>query len=101
MSAILEGLFTLSMVNAAIVFTLVNSLLFKKFREFIGAGSDLLNKLVNCDYCLGFWVALLLVFLTYGLKIGLLDFIFNTLLVAWMSGFQCAILCLIFQKTGK
>ncbi len=63
-----------------------------------------LGDLLSCDYCFGHWVAFALV-AVYQPKLFAswwpLDYFLSALVVAWFSGIQWALRCLLMEKTGK
>ena len=94
----------LSMVCACISYTITESYLFKSFRDHAKVDSVWYGKLVSCAYCLGHWIALVLVSICrvnvfeYSWIIGVPLTIF---LIAWLSGFQCVIFCILVEKADK
>ena len=94
----------LSVVTASVSFTLAASKLFLPFREWLERRSAWLGHLFACGYCLGHWVAFALVavfqhrlFETW----WLLAYFLTALVIAWLSAFQWALMCLLMEKAGK
>lgn len=104
MPALMERLVWLSMANAAIAFTVTETKLFHRFREWRKGKNSFLGELVSCGYCFGHWSAFLLVAI-YQLRLferwWPLDYFLTALVMAWLSGFQWALLCWVMQKGGK
>ncbi|RPI19304.1 MAG: DUF1360 domain-containing protein [Ignavibacteriae bacterium] len=94
----------ISFVNAAISFTIAESQLFKTLREWFISKNTFIGSLLNCGYCLGFWVAFALTAI-YRLKLfefwWLLDYFLTALVIAWFSAFQWIIMCWLMAKAGK
>jgi hypothetical protein len=94
----------LSVVTAAISFTIAETRLFRPFRNWVKMKSNLLGELICCGYCLGFWISLGLVAI-YQPRLfqswWLLDYFLTSLAIAWMAAFQWGLMCWLFRKTGK
>jgi hypothetical protein len=92
----------LSLVSASVSFTVSETYVFKWLRD---ATWGPLNKLLSCGYCLGFWVALALMFIyeprIVDCEIDWVDFCATWLAMAWLSGAQWIVMCLLFTKAGK
>ena len=62
------------------------------------------GELLSCGYCLSHWVAAALV-LAYQPRLFWfwwpVDYLFTTLVVAWLSAFHWGALCLLMEKAGK
>ncbi len=94
----------LATVTACISFTICEMQLFAGFRKWIGDRSEMLGKLASCAYCMGHWIAFLLVAiyrprLFYGW--WPLDFFFTALVIAWLSALQWIIMCWLMDRAGK
>ena len=94
----------LSIVCAAISFTVTETKIFKPLREWLKKKSTFFGDLLSCGYCFGHWVAFALV-AVYQPKLfqswWLLDYFLTALVIAWFSAFQWAIMCWLMEKTGK
>lgn len=94
----------LSFVTAAISFTVTETKIFKPLREWIKKKSTFLGDLLSCGYCLGHWVAFVLVAI-YRPKLfeswWLLDYFLTALVIAWFSGCQWVLMCWLMVKAGK
>jgi hypothetical protein len=94
----------LSVVTAAISFTITETKLFLSFRNWIKSKNRFLGNLFSCGYCLGFWISFGLTAI-YRPRLfeawWLLDYFCTALVIAWFSAFQWGILCWLFSKTGK
>ncbi len=100
----METVLYLSLVTASISFTVSETRLMKPLREWIRRKREWAGELFFCGYCLGYWIAFLLVavfqprlFHTY----LLLDYFLTALVIAWLSGFQWALMCLLMDWAGK
>ncbi len=104
MPTLMERLLWLSMANAAMAFTVTETKLFHRFREWIEGKNSFLGELVSCGYCFGHWSAFLLVAI-YQPRLferwWPLDYFLTALVIAWLSGFQWALLCWVMRKGGK
>jgi hypothetical protein len=98
------AMFCLSMVTASVSFTVTEMKLCKPMREWAVKVSPFLGELLSCGYCLGHWVALILVAL-YQPRVlqswWVLDFFVTVLIVAWMAGLQWIVMCMLFARAGK
>jgi hypothetical protein len=95
----------LSFVTACISFTITETKLFEAFRNLLNEKNNFLSKLFNCGYCLGHWVAFVLVAI-YRPKLvssffSPMDCFFTALVIAWLSGFQWIFLCYLMRITEK
>lgn len=92
------------MVTASISFTISESWLFKGVREYIKSKNEILGHLFSCGYCLGHWVAFVLVAI-YQYKIlngfFIVDYFLTALIISWLSAFQWALLCLLMIYSNK
>lgn len=104
MPASLEQLIWLSIANASLAFTVTETKLFHRFREWVKEKSRFFGELCSCGYCLGHWSAFLLVVI-YQPRLferwWPLDYFLTALVMAWLSGFQWIVLCALMQKAGK
>ncbi|MCP5052739.1 MAG: DUF1360 domain-containing protein [bacterium] len=101
----------LSIVCASISFTVTETQLFEPLRNRLKKKNRFLGRLVSCGYCLGHWVAFVLValagafpgksFLFHAGGWQLLDYFFAPFAVAWLSGFQWVLMCLMMDRTEK
>ncbi len=94
----------LSLVTAAVAFTLCETRLFAGLRAWVKGRSVWLGKLACCGYCLGHWVAFGLVAI-YRPRLfeawWLLDYFLTALAIAWLAAFQWATLCWLMAKAEK
>jgi len=94
----------LSVVTAAVSFTVTETKLFKGFREWLKRKSSFLGDLISCGYCFGHWVAFALV-AVYKPKLfeswRLLDYFLTAIVIAWLAGIQWAAMCWLMDKAGK
>ncbi len=99
----METVIYLSFVTASISFTVTETKLFKPLREWMKKKNVFFGDLLSCGYCLGHWVAFALV-AVYKPKLfecwWLLDYFLTAIVIAWLSGIQCALMCLLMEKTG-
>ena len=94
----------LSVATACLAFTVSETALFAPLREAVKARSVWLGKLLSCGYCLGWWVALILVAIYQPRLLQrwwLLDYFLTAAVVAWLSAFQWAALCWLMERVGK
>lgn len=89
----------LSMVVASISFFLSHTQLLEKQRKWLWDHIEFFAKLLECCYCLGHWIALILLILFpvrlfdyvpifYGHGKPVIDFILTWLVISWMAGLQ-------------
>lgn len=94
----------LSMVAACISFTVTETKLFAPFREWMKNKSSLAGGLFSCGYCLGQWVAIILVAI-YKPKLfeswWLLDYLLTAFVIAWIASIQWIFMCWLFNIAGK
>jgi len=94
----------LSLANASLAFTLSETKVFAPLRAWLKVRAPFLGELVSCGYCLGHWIALVLVIL-YRPRLfhfwAPLDYLLTTLVIAWLSAFQWATLSWLVTKAGK
>jgi hypothetical protein len=95
--------FLLSLVTASISFTVTETKLFEPLRRCMPKES-FWAELLSCSYCLGHWVAFVLVSI-YRPRLfefwWLLDYFLTALVIAWLSAFQSVFLCWLMEKAGK
>jgi hypothetical protein len=100
----LEKVIYLSLVTASISFTVTETKLFSPLREWVHGRSKFFGELVSCGYCLGHWVAFALVVI-YRPKLfdswWLPDYFLMALIIAWLGGFQWALMCWVMERAGK
>lgn len=100
----MEQVLILSLVTASISFTVSESKLFEAMRWKVKARSHFLGELVSCGYCIGHWIAFVLVAI-YRPKLldswWILDYFLTILVIAWLSGIQWAAMCVLLDKAGK
>jgi hypothetical protein len=94
----------LSVVTAAISFTITETKLFLPFRNWIKSKKRFLGDLFSCGYCLGFWISFVLTAI-YRPRLfeawWLLDYFCTAMVIAWIAAFQWGLMCWLFRKTGK
>ena len=94
----------LSLVTASAAFTLCETTVFAGLRDRVKSRSVWLGKLACCGYCLGHWVAFVLVAI-YRPRLfqawWFLDYFFTALIISWLAAFQWAALCWLTAKAGK
>jgi hypothetical protein len=94
----------LSLVTASVAFTLCETTLFAKLREWVKTRSAWVGKLACCGYCLGHWVAFGLVAIyrpRLFQALWPLDYFLTALVIAWLAAFQWAAVCWLMEKAGK
>ncbi|MEW6417508.1 MAG: DUF1360 domain-containing protein [Nitrospirota bacterium] len=100
----MEKVIYLSFVTASISFTVTETKLLKPLRQWVKEKSSFLGELISCGYCFSYWVALGLVVI-YRPKIfevwWLLDYFLTALVIAWLSGLQWSVMCVLMNKAGK
>ena len=82
----------LSMVVASISFFISHCQLLEKFREWLGNLTEtFLWQLITCSYCLGHWIAAI-VLIIFPMKLlgiwGPADYVLTWLVVSWLAGLQ-------------
>ena len=100
----MEEVFWLSLVAASLAFTLSETQLFLPFREWLTGQSKFLGKLINCGYCTGHWIALVLVAIYKPIifdSYKVLGFLLSVLVIAWLAGIQWVIMCWLMKVAGK
>lgn len=94
----------LSLAVASISFTISETRLFAPLRTWIMDRNAFVGEIVSCGYCLGHWVAFALVFV-YRPRLfqswWMLDYVLTGLVIAWLSGFQWALMSWFMDKAGK
>jgi hypothetical protein len=93
----------LSLVTASISFTVTETKLFKAPREWVQKKWRW-GEVFSCGYCFGHWVAFALVAIYRPRLFDVwwpLDYLLTALVIAWLSGIQWALMCLLMQKTGE
>jgi len=110
----IKTVITLSLMCASISFTVTETKVFEPLREWLKKKSKFLGELISCGYCFGHWTAFaltavlatveknpggLLGFPPGGWQIA--DYFLTALVIAWFSGFQWAVMCILVDKTGK
>jgi hypothetical protein len=100
----MEKILWLSVATASISFTLSETQLFLPFREWLFRQSKFLGKLINCGYCTGHWIALVVAAI-YKPSIfdsfWMLDFLLCVVIIAWLAGIQWAFMCWLMKVSGK
>jgi hypothetical protein len=100
----MEVILLLSAVTAIISFDISESAVFAPVRNWLQFHVPFLGKLASCGFCTGHWVALALT-LVYQPRLLLLweplDLVITSLVIAWLSAFQWAALCLLTSRAGR
>ena len=81
----------LSMVVASISFFITHTQLLEKQRKFLWQKSDFVAGLLDCCYCLGHWVAIVVLVIFPVRLFGIVwpaDYILTWLVISWMAGLQ-------------
>ena len=110
----LKTVIYLSLACASVSFTVTETKVFEPLREWVKRKNTFLGELISCGYCFGYWTAfgltaVLAVALRnpgglLGFPSGLwqvIDYFLTALIIAWISGIQWAVMCVIMDKTGK
>lgn len=96
--------FYLSLATASIAFVVTETKLFRPLREWATGKWSFLGALLSCGYCFGYWVAFSLVAI-YRPKLfeswWLLDYVLTAVVIAWLSGLQWVLMCLLMEKAKK
>ena len=99
----MKDIIYLSIVTATISFTITEMKLFASLREWIKKRSGFFGDLFSCGYCLGHWIAFILVAI-YRPRLfetwWLLDYFLTALVIVWIAAFQWIIMCWLMKKTG-
>ena len=94
----------LSAVTASLSYTITETKIFEPFRNWLKGKNEFMGKLFSCGYCMGHWIALALV-AWFQIRIfstwWLLDYVLTISVIAWLSGFQWILMCLLMEKAGK
>jgi|UniRef100_UPI0040573A56 hypothetical protein len=94
----------LSFITASISFTVTETKLFKRLREWVKERNAFFGELLHCGYCFGHWVAFALVAIYQPKVVAAwppLDYFLTALLIAWFSGIQWVLMCWVMAKAGK
>ncbi len=95
----------LSFANASVAFTITETKLFRRCREWVKERSRWAGELVSCGYCLGHWsgFALTLIYRPQVFRHSWspLSLALTAIAIAWLSAFQWIVLCWLMQKVGK
>jgi len=81
----------LSMVVASISFFITHSQLLIKQRKWLWDKSDFLAGLLDCSYCLGHWVAAVVLLIFPVRLFGIfwpVDYFLTWLVISWIAGVQ-------------
>ena len=93
----------LSLVTASISFTIAETKLFKPLRDWVHRKIPW-GEVLSCGYCLGHWVAFILVAIYRPRLFEMwwpLDYLLTALAIAWLGGIQWGLMCLILEKAKK
>jgi hypothetical protein len=94
----------LSFVTGSISFTVAEAKIFRPFREWLLSKNQFLGSLFSCGYCLGHWVAFILVTIYQPRMFQawwLLDYFLTGLTIAWLGALQWVVMCLLVARAGK
>lgn len=97
----MKTLILLSFANACISYTISQTLIFKPFRYILSCWNDWIGELVSCGYCLGHWVAFILVAIYHPYVVHsywLIDWFITSLILAWLSGIQWGLFTILLTK---
>lgn len=99
----MTGTIWLSVASAAISYTVADALIFKPVREWISKKSNFFGHLVCCGYCTGFWVSFILeiIFRPNLFGIPVIGHVLTSFVIAWLSGLQWIIMCILVMKADK
>lgn len=99
----IAGVIWLSLASAAISYTVADALIFKPLRELVASKSTFFGHLLCCGYCTGYWVSLALeiIFLPNLFNAPFIGHILTWFIMAWLSGFQWVLMCILADKAGK
>ena len=89
-----------SLVVASISFTVSEASIFKRLRDKIKFRSRFLGKLICCGYCLGHYISALMVII-FKINLEPLGYFLTIFALAWIAGFQWALMCLLWKIAGK
>lgn len=81
----------LSMVVASISFFISHSQLLEKLRKWAWRKSNFFSDLIDCCYCLGHWVAVVVLVIFPVRLFGIAwpaDYILTWLVISWLAGLQ-------------
>lgn len=84
----------LSMIVASISFFISHTQLLKKLRKWLWDHAMFFGMLMDCSYCVGHWVAVI-VLIIFPVKLCVLfgmdspaDYFFTWLVISWLAGLQ-------------
>ncbi|MCP5107593.1 MAG: DUF1360 domain-containing protein [bacterium] len=100
----MKNIIYLSFVTAAVSFTVTETKLFLPLREWLKKKNNFLGNLFACGYCFGHWVAFALTAIYQPRLFNAwwpLDYFLTALVIAWFSGIQWSLMCLLMDKAGK
>ena len=95
-----EEVLLLCLVTASISYTVTETKLFEASRERIQK-KFLVGEVLSCGYCLCHWVAFALVAVYRPRLFDVwwpLDYFLTALIIAWLSGIQWVLMCLVMEK---
>ncbi len=100
----MEQIIYLSFVTASVSFTVTETKLFLPVRNWLKAKDSFLRELLSCGYCFGHWMAFALV-AVYRPRLfeswWALDYFLTAIVIAWLAGFQWAVLCWLLETADK
>lgn len=80
------------MVVASISFFISHTQLLVKQRKWLWEHAKFFGMLIDCSYCLGYWVAAALILIMPSTRLlGVfwpIDYLFTWLIISWMAGLQ-------------
>jgi hypothetical protein len=100
----MQSAIILSFITASISFTVTETKLFKRLREWVKERNAFFGELLHCGYCFGHWVAFALTAIYQPKVVAAwpsLDYFPTALLIAWFSGIQWVLMCWVMAKAWK
>ncbi|MBN1480881.1 hypothetical protein EH223_00190 [candidate division KSB1 bacterium] len=94
----------LSVITASLSFTITETKIFAPLRQWLKSRSTFFGELFSCGYCLGHWIALVLVLIFKPRLFDIwwvFDYFCAVLIIAWIAGFQWVVMCLLIRLAGK
>jgi len=91
----------LSMVVASVSFFISHTQLLEKKRKQIWWRNKFIPELLSCSYCLGHWVAVVVLLIVPVKLFGIfwpLDYIMTWLIISWIAGLQSLAMSRLWDK---
>jgi hypothetical protein len=89
-----------SLVIASISFTVSEASIFSKLRTKVKFRSKFFGKLICCGYCLGHWLSACAVII-FKINLEPLGYFLTIFALAWVAGFQWALMGVLWKIAGK